>query len=418
MKPDSFFHTNETKRLLERAARCAAVPLAIHFIDEEDQEVHIIGYGRCEACRYTQKNIKKRAACQDARLTAAQTAARLSRPVPFICPLGFACITASALPDSARGFMLTFGPYCPPEGAPGLENDAIEGLKSLTGRKPPDLFRKGLLDIPTVPASAVSAIMDWTLEILASIWQDRQAPLPEPETDPVKVPTRRKRHTSLPEPYQAAPIAAALAGGKTNQIRGLIQAALAESRSSQRVRIAVKRARVVAVTAAVLEAAERADMNTAACWKRFAALPGQVLQARTDSEFTSAAMTVLSPLKRKASAPQTALLEKDYAELSQIVLEHLVEGITLAKVADRLGQKPSAITHRLQRKFGMSYSEYVGRLRINKAKELLRRTRLNITEVAHRVGIADPSNFVKLFRKFETITPLEYQKRFGRKKNG
>jgi len=439
MKPSAFFQKPETRRLLERAARGAAAPLAIHFRGGEDQELRIAGYGRCEACRYVQEISEGRAACREARFAAAQTAARLSTPVPFICRLGFACITASALPDPALGFILTLGPYCPIEGAPVLENDAVEGLKSFSGAEPPDDFRGGLLDIHTVPASAISAIMEWTLEALALIWQDGQASTPEPEAEPAKVPARRKRHTPLPDPYQAAPIAAALAGGKSGQARALIRAALSESRSSERGRIAVKRARVVAVVAAVLEAAERAGMNTASCWERLADLPGQVQQARTDLQLASAATAVLAPLKHKTALgtpsptrsgdfpeiagqaalapPASSATGEDYAELSQIVIDRLVEGITLGEVAARLGQNPSAITHRLQRKFGMSYSEYVGRLRVDKAKELLRRTRLSVTEIARRVGIDDPSNFAKLFRKFEAMTPLEYQKRFQRKKN-
>lgn len=419
MKPSTFLNELETKRLLERAARGAAAPLAIHFQGGEDQELRIAGYGRCEACRHVQKIPEGRAACREARVVAAGTAARLSKPAPFICPLGFACITASALPDPALGFILTLGPYCPIEGAPALEYDAVKGLKSLSGREPPDDFRGDLLDIRTVPASAVSATMEWTLEALALIWQDRQAPPPEPEMDPVKAPARRKRRTPIPEPYQAASIAAALAGGKSGQARTLILTALSESRSSERVRIAVRRARTVAVAAAVLEAAERAGMNTSSCWERFTNLRGQVREARTDLQLASAAMALLAPLKRKAAVGKAVAREEDYAELSQMVLEHLhlVKEITLDKVAARLGQKPSAITHRLQRKFGMSYSEYVGRLRVDKAKELLRRTRLSATEVARRVGIGDPGNFAKLFRKFEAMTPLEYRKRFGRKKN-
>jgi len=50
------------------------------------------------------------------------------------------------------------------------------------------------------------------------------------------------------------------------------------------------------------------------------------------------------------------------------------------------------------------------------AKELLRRTKLSVGEVARRVGIGDPSNFNKLFRKFETVPPVEYRKRYGGKR--
>ena len=85
-------------------------------------------------------------------------------------------------------------------------------------------------------------------------------------------------------------------------------------------------------------------------------------------------------------------------------------------VATKLGQTPSAITHRLQRKFGMSFSEYFGRMRVEQAKELLRRTRLSVLEIATRVGVNDPSNLGKLFRKFENVSPIAYRQRYANKR--
>jgi len=83
-------------------------------------------------------------------------------------------------------------------------------------------------------------------------------------------------------------------------------------------------------------------------------------------------------------------------------------------VAEKLGESPTNISHRLRRKFGMSYSEYVARIRVERAKQLFRRTRLNNTEVAQRVGIADQSNFAKLFKKIEGVTPTVYRKKHGK----
>lgn len=422
MNPSAFFHQPEARRILERAARGAAAPLAIHFHGGEDQELRVAGYGQCEACRHIQKFPEGRAGCRKARLAAGQAAARLLKPAPFICPLGFACLTAPALRDFNQGFTITLGPYCPIEGASVLERDAAAGFKTISGQEPPDDFRDSLAHIYTAPPEAMAAIMEWTLEALASIGPVEMEPEPLPETaaeaEPAKAGGRRKRRAPLPDPYQAAPIAAALAGGKPGQARALIQAALAESRGAKRTRIGVRRARTLALAAAVLEAAERAGMNTNPSWEGWGDCCGRIRQARSEEELAAAALALLAPLKRKTpkAKPRPAPPGDDYAALTQIILEHLVEGITLEKAAARLGQTPSAITHWLQRKFGMSYLEYVGRLRVSRAKELLRRTRLSVADVARRVGINDPSNFNKLFRKFEAMTPREYQQQFGKKK--
>jgi two-component system response regulator YesN len=94
-------------------------------------------------------------------------------------------------------------------------------------------------------------------------------------------------------------------------------------------------------------------------------------------------------------------------------MERLPGKVLLKDIAAELGQHPTAITHWLQRKFDMSFTEYVGRIRIDMAKELLRRTHLGVGEVAQRVGIDDTSNFSRLFRRHEGMSPLDYRKRLG-----
>jgi AraC-like DNA-binding protein len=176
----------------------------------------------------------------------------------------------------------------------------------------------------------------------------------------------------------------------------------------------VKRARAAALVCAVIEAAERAAVDTTTCRARLPRLLDEVEQGRTDMQLADAVMRLLSILKRKAA--RDVAKTEGYAELNAILLPRIADSVTLNEVAAKLGQHPTAITHRLQRKFGMSYSEYLGRLRIDKAKELLRRTRLTVTEVARRVGINDTSNFARLFQKFEAMSPLKYREQFGRKR--
>jgi AraC-like DNA-binding protein len=342
-------------------------------------------------------------------------------PAPFICHLGFACIATPVLTESGAHFTLAVGPYCPAEEPRSLGADAIAGLARLEGGAP-EAFPVPLDDIHIAPAGAIPAIIEWTTEVLDASWRQTAAleseAAPSETDDPEARPGRgrRKPHPVLPDPYQAAPIAAALTGGQQGEARTLLRGVLSESRSAERVRLAVTRARTVTVAAAVLEAAERSHApggtgGSNRCWTRFPEFVATVQRARTQPDLVDAAMSLLSILKREAARETVA---EGYAELNAIVLEHLVDGITLNEVAARLGQNPTAITHRLQRKFGMSYSEYVGRLRIDKAKEYLRRTHLSVTEVARRVGIQDSSNFTKLFRKFEATSPLDYREEFGR----
>ena len=54
-----------------------------------------------------------------------------------------------------------------------------------------------------------------------------------------------------------------------------------------------------------------------------------------------------------------------------------------------------------------TFTEYVTRLRIKKAKEMLAHTNLRISQIAAAVGYSDPHYFSWIFRKSEGCTPSE-----------
>lgn len=416
MKPLAFFRTPEVARLLTRIARCGAA-VSLHAVEDGKEGVRITGDGACAACSYVARLPGGKSACRRSREAVLADALRLHTMMPFFCHMGFACITVFPLPGDAPGFALTFGPYCPAEGAGSLVSDACDGLARFHAA-PDSAFSKAIADVPVFPAKTVPGLIEWTLDELRLLWAEAQRPheseQPAANTEVQAKPARRaKTHPPSADPYQARPIAAALAGGAQGQARALVRAVLSETTSEKRAHIAVRRTRALALAGAILEASERAGMDTAVCRAQFPAFMEELEKGRTDVHVADAVMRLISILKRKAA--REVAKTGDYAELNAILIPRLAESITLNEVATTLGQNPTAITHRLQRKFGMSYSEYVGRLRIDKAKELLRRTRLSVTEVARRVGVNDNSNFAKLFQKFEAMSPLKYREQFGRR---
>lgn len=58
---------------------------------------------------------------------------------------------------------------------------------------------------------------------------------------------------------------------------------------------------------------------------------------------------------------------------------------------------------------GSSLTDYISRLRIDRAKELLLKGELNITEIAFKVGFNNHSYFDHIFRRFTKRSPKEYR---------
>ena len=59
---------------------------------------------------------------------------------------------------------------------------------------------------------------------------------------------------------------------------------------------------------------------------------------------------------------------------------------------------------------GSSFSDYVKKVRMNKAAELLRDIRYNVYEISKLVGYSNQFNFTRAFKSYYNKTPLEYRR--------
>jgi len=417
MNAAEFAGLEEVQGVLERASRAAGTALSVHAIGQDDGDTCLFSSNARTACRYVNALARGEAACRRDRETAAADAVRHGGTIPFICHMGFACVCAP-LPDSQLGLAITLGPYCPSEGAEALELDARRGLRAVEMHER-ERLPFALCDIPITSATVFPAILAWMQETLRAMWEsarkDKQTEEDELEDHGTALERRRRpARKGAADVYQAGPIAAALSGGAQEKVRDLVASALAEGRAPARRRPAAQRARAIALVASVLELSEQAGLICDPCWEGFEEFVETVRRSGSDLRLADAVMALLGTLKRTTA--RAVPKAPEYAELNRLVLGRLEEGVMLEEVASVLGVHPTAITHRLQRHFGMSFGEYVGRLRVDKAKELLRRTKLPVGDVARRVGIQDASNFGKVFRRFERMSPLAYRGQFGKEK--
>jgi YesN/AraC family two-component response regulator len=65
----------------------------------------------------------------------------------------------------------------------------------------------------------------------------------------------------------------------------------------------------------------------------------------------------------------------------------------------------------MKEKFGRSFTEILNQMRIDKSKELLRRTDKSIVEICLECGFNDQSYFTKVFQRYTGHTPREYRLR-------
>jgi two-component system response regulator YesN len=85
--------------------------------------------------------------------------------------------------------------------------------------------------------------------------------------------------------------------------------------------------------------------------------------------------------------------------------------VPLSDLARELGIGKYTFSRRFRQVMGVPFRDYLVRLRLEKAKALLRTAGVSITEVAHMVGFGDLPRFDKLFKRYTGVTPSGYRPR-------
>lgn len=89
--------------------------------------------------------------------------------------------------------------------------------------------------------------------------------------------------------------------------------------------------------------------------------------------------------------------------------EHYAEDVGLNEVAQLLDVTPIYLSHLFKKEVGMTFSAYVTKLRIDRAKELLRRGDKKIYEISEMVGYQTVQYFSKVFKRETNKTPKEFE---------
>lgn len=118
----------------------------------------------------------------------------------------------------------------------------------------------------------------------------------------------------------------------------------------------------------------------------------------------------------------TALLEaaRQLADARHNPIEHVVatavahmenhfsEPLPMSELAQTAGCGRARWFHLFKRSTGMSPNDYLQRLRVNKARELLADPQRTITEIAFAVGFSTSQYFCNVFRKYTGTTPTNF----------
>ena len=121
--------------------------------------------------------------------------------------------------------------------------------------------------------------------------------------------------------------------------------------------------------------------------------------------------TDLTFVNNEAYSPVTNQNTNDrLSDVFIFIKEHYKEDISLIEIAKIANLTPTSFCRMFKVKAKKSFVEYLNEVRIANACKYLLETDLGISEIAYECGYKTASNFNRIFKKLNGVTPKEYKK--------
>ena len=107
--------------------------------------------------------------------------------------------------------------------------------------------------------------------------------------------------------------------------------------------------------------------------------------------------------------PQTITGNRQCAAVRRYIDLHFKEPLTLEQLAEEAHMNKYYLAHAFKREYGVSPISYMISRRVEESKYLLAETDLSMSQIAQLLGFSSLSYFSQVFRRTQSLTPMEYR---------
>ncbi len=98
------------------------------------------------------------------------------------------------------------------------------------------------------------------------------------------------------------------------------------------------------------------------------------------------------------------------SEIVDYVTENFASPFSMAEVAEKFGMSEPRFSRYFRKATGNTFTDFVNRIRINKASQLLLETEQYISTICYNVGFNNVANFNRRFMEVRGMTPSEFRR--------
>lgn len=117
-------------------------------------------------------------------------------------------------------------------------------------------------------------------------------------------------------------------------------------------------------------------------------------------------------IKSIANTSFTDDSKDDVQRAKEYILANISNNISVKDVADYVHLSPEYFSKLFKKETGENVKNYILRIKVDAAKDLLENPNIPVSIVASEVGYSNFSHFTQMFKKHENITPSEYRKQY------
>ena len=126
-------------------------------------------------------------------------------------------------------------------------------------------------------------------------------------------------------------------------------------------------------------------------------------------------LILLARKKMKVELKEPTIIDEQdssgiVTKIQEYIDGHLTERITNKDICDHIGYGKTYISVLFHEKSGFTLNEFINKQKIKKARELIRASGMNISEISDHLSFDNPHYFCRVFKKLCGMTPSEYRR--------
>jgi len=142
-------------------------------------------------------------------------------------------------------------------------------------------------------------------------------------------------------------------------------------------------------------------------------LSGRLYMDAISQALATAITQLRGVLRRPLCSYNGGLAPAKLRRVTEYIQEKLDQDISATQLADTAGLSPAHFSQMFHRSTGYAPHQFVLRARIERAKQMLRTTEVQVIDIAISCGFQTPQHFARVFQRFCDATPTVYRREFG-----